>query len=133
MNSPAIDCEPRSSIVDDERTTSGRRPVSDRLFHASCKSTASEREGRPPASTRPPTVVITKPGQHGQTGCEGKGESGGLGTCDAGPAGHTVAEVDDKGREVQCLDRARRRADTNVPSVTPGRPRVPITSLPRIG
>ena len=46
VNSPAIDCDPPSSTVEDERTTSERRPVSDRACHASCSASAWRRAPR---------------------------------------------------------------------------------------
>ena len=63
--SPAIDCDPPSSTVDDDRTTSGRAPCSDSAAHAECSAVAWRRDVRPAATASAPAVVSTKPGSAG--------------------------------------------------------------------
>ena len=91
VNSPAIDCEPPSSTVDDERTTSGSRPVSDSAAHASCSATAWTRVPAVGDERRVASRRQDEAGQHRDAGGAGPGQRGRLGAGDVGTAAHSAS------------------------------------------
>ncbi len=85
---PAIECEPPSSTVDDERTTSASRPESDRARHASCSAVGvMPGGGARRATARVPAVVTAKPGSTGMPAARARASADGLGADDIGTRG----------------------------------------------
>ena len=92
--SPAIDCDPPSSRVDDDRTTSARAPCSESAAHAECSAAAWKRTSvRRRRRRRRPSSARSREG--GEAAPPEPVRRGRLRPGDVQVAGHVVVEVDD--------------------------------------